>query len=298
VNYMCAKAVAKRNRVFLCFHYADLSRVKQVRHAWDTVGNAEPAGLTDAVDFEQLERKGLLAVENWIDRQLERTAVTAVLIGSQTALHPYVHYGIRRSYVRRNRLLGIWIDAIKDSGGGTSWRGCNPFDNVGVGGPTWLDIPYRRNCRSRSMIGFTRTARITLPHGLRSHPDPRRNSEMRSKPCKPKAPHGMPALGFGIPEAAQIVGTIKPQKDGARTYITRTELKRYVSSCNASVRAEIARKPPRTDAKASRLRAALPRGVSVAAMHLRQYRQALRPKAVPLVSPPDPEFGGIFGHET
>ena len=51
-------------------------------------------------------------------------------------------------------------------------------------------------------------------------------------------------LRFPIGEAAAILrmsraqlynrisdGAIKPQKDGARTYITSTELERYVNSC-------------------------------------------------------------------
>ena len=29
-------------------------------------------------------------------------------------------------------------------------------------------------------------------------------------------------------------GTIRPQKDGARTYITRAELERYVDSCSVT----------------------------------------------------------------
>ena len=54
----------------------------------------------------------------------------------------------------------------------------------------------------------------------------------------------LPALRFEVPEAAQILrmsraqlynriheGSIRPQKDGARTYITRAELERYVESC-------------------------------------------------------------------
>ena len=54
----------------------------------------------------------------------------------------------------------------------------------------------------------------------------------------------LPALRFEVHEAAQILrmsraqlynrihdGTLKPQKDGARTYITRTELVRYVEAC-------------------------------------------------------------------
>jgi excisionase family DNA binding protein len=54
----------------------------------------------------------------------------------------------------------------------------------------------------------------------------------------------LPALRFEVLEAAQILrmsraqlyhriqeGSLRPQKDGARTYITRTELERYVESC-------------------------------------------------------------------
>lgn len=55
----------------------------------------------------------------------------------------------------------------------------------------------------------------------------------------------LPALRFEIVEAARILrmsraqvykrihhGALMPQKDGARTYITQTELERYVESCN------------------------------------------------------------------
>jgi len=56
----------------------------------------------------------------------------------------------------------------------------------------------------------------------------------------------LPALRFNVVEAAQILrmsraqlynriyeGMIRPHKDGARTYITRMELERYVHSCAA-----------------------------------------------------------------
>lgn len=54
----------------------------------------------------------------------------------------------------------------------------------------------------------------------------------------------LPALRFEVSEAARILrmsraqlynrindGALKPQKDGARTYITRGELERYVDAC-------------------------------------------------------------------
>ena len=57
----------------------------------------------------------------------------------------------------------------------------------------------------------------------------------------------IPMLGFEIPQAARILrmsraqlynriaaGALRPQKDGARTYLTRGELERYAESCNSS----------------------------------------------------------------
>ena len=55
----------------------------------------------------------------------------------------------------------------------------------------------------------------------------------------------LPQLRFEVAEAARILkmsraqiynriqeGLLRPQKDGARTYITHVELERYVESCN------------------------------------------------------------------
>jgi excisionase family DNA binding protein len=69
---------------------------------------------------------------------------------------------------------------------------------------------------------------------------------MRAKKSNTEAPKfELPSLRFEITEAAQILrmsraqlynrihdGTLTPQKDGARTYVTRAELERYVESCS------------------------------------------------------------------
>ena len=69
---------------------------------------------------------------------------------------------------------------------------------------------------------------------------------MREKKLSDEAPQILlPALRFEVTEAARILrmsraqlynrinaGALMPQKDGARTYITRVELERYVESCN------------------------------------------------------------------
>ena len=69
---------------------------------------------------------------------------------------------------------------------------------------------------------------------------------MREKKLIAETPQMLlPALRFEVTEAARILrmsraqlynrihdGVLTPQKDGARTYITRAELERYVESCN------------------------------------------------------------------
>jgi hypothetical protein len=70
----------------------------------------------------------------------------------------------------------------------------------------------------------------------------------RSRNSKGSCEGPLPALRFEIPEAARILrmsraqlynrigeGLIRAQKDGARTYITRTELEQYVQSCDSSL---------------------------------------------------------------
>jgi hypothetical protein len=83
------------------------------------------------------------------------------------------------------------------------------------------------------------------------------------RPAVETAAPSLPSLRFEVPEAAQILrmsraqlynriceGTIRPQKDGSRTYITRAELERYVDSCSAtptdgrSGQAELHQLPP------------------------------------------------------
>ena len=71
---------------------------------------------------------------------------------------------------------------------------------------------------------------------------------MQTRKCSLEtASRPLPALRFDVAEAAQILrmsraqlynriceGTIRPQKDGARTYITQAELERYVDSCGTT----------------------------------------------------------------
>ena len=108
-------------RVFFSFKYEDLSRAKVVRDSWVGQGK-EAAGFIDAADFEEVKRQGDNAIKNWIDRQLNGTSVTVVLVGNKTCNSKWVKYEIKKSIEIGNGLLGIDISKIKDLQGNTTER--------------------------------------------------------------------------------------------------------------------------------------------------------------------------------
>jgi len=108
-------------RVFFSFKYEDVSRAMVVRNSWVTQGK-EAAGFIDAAAFEEVKKKGDAAIMNWIDKQLEGTSVTVVLVGEETCTSRWVKYEIKKSIERGNGLLGIDISKIKDLQGNTSER--------------------------------------------------------------------------------------------------------------------------------------------------------------------------------
>ena len=107
--------------VFFSFKYKDVSRAMVVRKSWVTQGK-EASGFIDAADFEEVKRKGDTAIKNWIDKQLEGTSVTVVLVGEKTCNSRWVKYEITKSIERGNGLLGIDVSKIKDLQGNDSER--------------------------------------------------------------------------------------------------------------------------------------------------------------------------------
>lgn len=109
-------------RVFFSFEYEnDVSRAMVVRNSWVTQGK-EAVGFIDAADFEKLKKEGDNAVKKWIDKQLERTSVTVVLVGEKTCSSKWVKYEIEKSVEDGKGLLGIDISKIKDFNENTSER--------------------------------------------------------------------------------------------------------------------------------------------------------------------------------
>ena len=131
--------------VFFSFHFEkDIWRVNQIRNSWVT---NRSAGYIDAAAFEAVRRRGKQAVYAWIDRQLEGTTVTAVLIGQDTAERDYVHYEIQRSIERNNGLVPIHLNNMLDHNSETDWfQGRNPLEDYDEESSNWL---YRTTLADR-----------------------------------------------------------------------------------------------------------------------------------------------------
>jgi len=114
-------------KVFFSFDWDDVWRANQIRNSWVAKGNYKAAGFVDAADIEQIKKATDSSIKSWIDRQLEGTSVTCVLIGSQTANSSWVKYEIMESIEKGNGLLGVYIHNVKDENSSTSIKGESPF---------------------------------------------------------------------------------------------------------------------------------------------------------------------------
>lgn len=118
-------------RVFFSFHYdRDKWRAAQVRNSWVTKPDRETAGFWDATEWEKVKKQGDEATKRWINKYLEGTSATVVLIGKETSDRKWVRYEIKRSHERGNGILGIYIHNIKDIYGITDEKGNNNFGEI------------------------------------------------------------------------------------------------------------------------------------------------------------------------
>lgn len=116
-------------RVFFSFHYdRDVRRVVQIRNSWVVRAGNETQPFVDKAEWESIKRTGSQAIEHWIDKQLDGTSVTVVLIGTETYDREWVRHEIKRSYELGKGMIGIYIHNVKDPQLGTTAKGKNPFD--------------------------------------------------------------------------------------------------------------------------------------------------------------------------
>lgn len=101
-------------RVFFSFHHErDIWRANQVRNS-NVVAGVERSGFFDHSEYEEAKRQGTTGIRRMIQKHLEGTTVTVVLIGKETAERPWVRYEIAQSIARMNGLLGIQIHHLEN----------------------------------------------------------------------------------------------------------------------------------------------------------------------------------------
>ena len=84
----------------------------------------------DGSIWEKSKKKGDQYLKRLIERGLNNTSVTAVLIGEDTANRRWVNYEIVKSFEKGNGILGIHINRIKGRIGLTA-RGLSPLERLG-----------------------------------------------------------------------------------------------------------------------------------------------------------------------
>lgn len=125
-------------RVFFSFHFdQDIWRANQVRNA-NVVAGPDVAGYFDHSEYQQAKLGGYGAINRMILRHLENTSVTVVLIGTYTATRPWVNFEIQESIKRKNGLLGVYINHLRDALGANSAQGPKPNVPNGVEFPCFL----------------------------------------------------------------------------------------------------------------------------------------------------------------
>jgi len=117
-------------RVFFSFHHQrDVWRASQVRNSWVTQDRIA-AGFWDSAEWEEVKRKDLYTIHRWIDRQMEGTSVTVVLIGAETSTRPHVIYEIEQSLLLKKGIVGVRIHDLRNRDGLADGWGANPLSMV------------------------------------------------------------------------------------------------------------------------------------------------------------------------
>ncbi|MDD5672694.1 MAG: TIR domain-containing protein [Chitinivibrionales bacterium] len=120
-------------RVYFAFHYKDVIDFRaNVVRKHNFLQGVEKAGYYDASIWEEAKKTSPLALKRLINKELENTTVTTVLIGTETCIRPWVRYEILKSLERGNSVLGVHINSIPGKDQKTKANGPNPFDYIGL----------------------------------------------------------------------------------------------------------------------------------------------------------------------
>jgi hypothetical protein len=121
-------------RVFFAFDYQDFvdQRADVVRQQWQAQTGLGAVGFYDRPAWEDARRAGDTAMRRLVDAGLARTAVTCVLVGSETYADRAVRYALMKSFRRGSDLLALHVNHIRDRDDAIKPTGPNPLAYLGV----------------------------------------------------------------------------------------------------------------------------------------------------------------------
>lgn len=118
-------------RAFFSFHYElDVQRASVVRNSRLTHG--QQLSFIDASLWEEAKKKSPEALKALINKALENTTVTVVLIGSRTNDRPWVKYELERSIALGNDIVGVRVHQIPNFNRQVTGSGVNPLEHVNL----------------------------------------------------------------------------------------------------------------------------------------------------------------------
>jgi len=121
-------------KVFFSFHYQDVIdfRANTVRNHGSFKLSPKEAGYYDSSIWESAKKEGDIALKRLINKGLNNTSNTCVLIGSETYSRPWVRYELLKSLKKGNHILAVHVNSIKGKDQKIKSLGKNPLDYVGV----------------------------------------------------------------------------------------------------------------------------------------------------------------------
>jgi len=157
-------------RVFFSFHYQDVKdfRANVVRKHWITKPNSQVAGFFDASIWEEAKKTSSLALKRLINKGLNNTSNTCVLVGTETYKRPWVRYELLKSVKKGNHIFAVHINGIKCKNGETRNLGQNPLDYVGVYAKSndVYHLIYKKNNKWYYYTEIDGTSKVNVKHSL------------------------------------------------------------------------------------------------------------------------------------
>ena len=120
-------------KVFFSFHYQDVIdfRANVVRNHGNFKLNKDEAGFYDSSIWEEAKKTSDLALKRLINKGIQNTSNTCVLVGTHTFERRWVDYEIMKSLKKGNHIFGVHINGIKDKNQKTKSQGNNPLYYLG-----------------------------------------------------------------------------------------------------------------------------------------------------------------------